>query len=115
MCDRLAARHLALGALDIDVDPLMVAGRVGEFVDLLLGDRVPIADPDLLAFIRLQIGGAFDFQHRGLPRYTSLCGWRLLRFARNDTKKEAVLARAMCPYLTMAVDHSTDGADRPAF
>ena len=36
MSDRLAARHLALGALDIDVDPLMVAGRVGEFVDVRL-------------------------------------------------------------------------------
>src|SRR5712671_266710 len=94
MRDRLAARRLALGALDIDMNPLMVAGRVGEFVDLLLGDREPIADPDLLAFIGFQIGGAFDFQHRGLPRYTSLCGWRLLRFARNDTKKEAVIARA---------------------
>src|ERR1700730_5437969 len=67
MRDRLAARHFALGALEIDVDPLMVAGRVGEFVDLFLGDRVPVADPDLLAFIGLQIGGAFDFQHRLLP------------------------------------------------
>src|SRR3981189_1699881 len=94
MRDCLAARHLALGALDIGVDPLMVAGRVGEFVDLLLGDRVPIADPDLLAFIGFQIGGAFDFQHRVLPRYTSLCGWRLLRFARNDTKKDGIIARS---------------------
>src|ERR1700730_10534367 len=67
MRDRLAARHFALGALDIDMDPLMVAGRVGEFVDLLLGDRVPVADPDLLAFVGLQIGGAFQFQHRVLP------------------------------------------------
>src|SRR5438067_7616319 len=63
MRDRLAARHLALGALDIDMDPLMIAGRVGEFVDLLLGHREPVADPDLLAFIGLQIGGAFHFQH----------------------------------------------------
>ena len=63
MRDRLAARHLALGALDIDMDPLMVAGGVGEFVDLLLGHCEPVADPDLLAFIGLQIGRAFDFQH----------------------------------------------------
>ena len=63
MRDRLAARHLALGALDIDMDPLIVAGRVGEFVDLLLRHRVPVADPDLLALIGLQIGRAFDFQH----------------------------------------------------
>src|SRR5437762_12819473 len=67
MRDRLAARHLALGALDIDMNPLMIAGSVGEFVDLLLGHRVPVADPDLLALIGLQIGGAFNFQHRRLP------------------------------------------------
>src|SRR5207253_9367582 len=89
MRDRLAARHLALGALDIDMDPLMVAGRVGEFVDLLLGDRVPVADPDLLALIGLQIGGAFDFQHRLSPLVLSLCCGRLLRFARNDIKKRS--------------------------
>src|SRR5258708_30898285 len=94
MRDRLAARHLALGALDIDMNPLMVAGRVGEFVDLFLGDRKPVADPDLLAFKGLQIGGAFDFQHRGLPRYTSLCEWSLLPFPRNDTKKEPAIARS---------------------
>src|SRR6267142_916955 len=66
MRDCLAARHLALGALDIDMDPLMVAGRIGEFVDLLLGHRIPVADPDLLALIGLQIGGALQFQHRVL-------------------------------------------------
>src|SRR5713101_3908836 len=75
MRDRLAARHLAPGALDIDMDPLMVAGRIGEFVDLLLGHRIPVADPDLLALIGFQIGRAFDFQHQVLliPRliYTS--------------------------------------------
>src|SRR5439155_26777063 len=63
MRDRLAARHLALGTLDIDMDPLMVAGRVGEFVDLLLAYRIPVADPDLLALVGDQIGRAFDFQH----------------------------------------------------
>src|SRR5437879_3077571 len=31
--DRLAPWHVALGALDIHMDPLVVAGRVGEFVD----------------------------------------------------------------------------------
>src|ERR1700692_650878 len=67
MGDRLAARHLALGALDIDMDPLVVAGGVGEFVDLLLGDRVPVADPDLLALIGLQIGGALQLQYPLLP------------------------------------------------
>src|SRR4051794_37969025 len=70
MRDRLAARHLALAALDIDMDPLMVAGRVGEFVDLLLRHNVPVADPDLLALVGFQIGCAFDFQHfLLLPHY----------------------------------------------
>ena len=72
MRDRLAARHLALAALDIDMDPLMVAGRVGEFVDLLLGHRVPVADPDLLALIGFHVGGAFDFQHLRTPRLSFL-------------------------------------------
>src|SRR5439155_10080155 len=92
MRDRLAARHLTLGTLDIDMDPLMVAGRIGEFVDLLLGNRVPVADPDLLALIGLQIGGAFQFQHRLL--LLTLSWSRLLRFARNDTKKELPLRGA---------------------
>src|ERR1700693_91749 len=68
MGDRLAARHLLPGALDIDMDPLVIAGRVGEFVDLLLGHRVPVADPDLLADIGGEIGSAFDFQHLPLPQ-----------------------------------------------
>jgi len=69
MRDCLAARHLALGTLDIDMDPLVIARRVGEFVDLLLRHPEPVADPDLLTLIGLQIGGAFDFQHRLSPRF----------------------------------------------
>ena len=37
MGDRTAERA-ALGPLDVDVDPLVVAGRVGERVHLFLGD-----------------------------------------------------------------------------
>mgnify|MGYP003694646303 CR=1 FL=1 len=40
--DRLAPGHLALGPLDVDVDPLMVAGGVGELVDHRLVDRDPL-------------------------------------------------------------------------
>src|SRR5262249_42510998 len=43
MRDGLAAGHLALCPLDIDMDPLVVAGGVGEFVYLVLADRVPVA------------------------------------------------------------------------
>src|SRR5438270_13977289 len=94
MRDRLAARHLALGALDIDMDPLMVARRVGEFVDLLLGDRIPVADPDLLAFIGLQIRGAFDFQHRLLLLSCLFAAEDCFASLAMTSKKEAVIARS---------------------
>jgi hypothetical protein len=61
--DGLAARHLALGALDIDMDPLMVAGRLGEFVDDRLVDGEPVADPDLLADILGEIRRPLDLYH----------------------------------------------------
>ena len=41
MGDRAAERRL-LRALGVDVDPLVVAGDVGERVDVLLGDLVPV-------------------------------------------------------------------------
>jgi hypothetical protein len=41
--DRAAEGALGRGALDVDVDPLVVTGRVGEQVDVLLGDLVPVA------------------------------------------------------------------------
>ena len=47
--DRLAARQLAARALDVDVDPLVIAGRVGELPDAVLGHREPVADGDFLA------------------------------------------------------------------
>jgi hypothetical protein len=39
-----AAERPAGGALGVDVDPLTVAGVLGEGVDVLLGDEVPAAD-----------------------------------------------------------------------
>ena len=38
-----------LGALGIDVDPLVVAGRLGEGVDLLLRDLDPARRPEHIA------------------------------------------------------------------
>ena len=49
MRDGGAVGQLAPGPLDVDMDPLVVAGRLGETVDALLRDQYPIADPDLLA------------------------------------------------------------------
>jgi hypothetical protein len=36
MGDGLAARHVLLGALDVDVDPLVITRRLGELVDPVL-------------------------------------------------------------------------------
>src|SRR6201999_3506639 len=41
--DRRPERALLLGPLDVDVDPLIVAGELGEGVDIGLGDRAPLA------------------------------------------------------------------------
>ena len=47
MGDRAAERP-RLGLLDVDVDPLVVAGRVGEQVDLLLAQLLPVAVAEVL-------------------------------------------------------------------
>jgi hypothetical protein len=47
--DRAAEGALRLRALDVHVDPLVVAGGVGELVDVLLGDLVPVAAAELAA------------------------------------------------------------------
>ena len=49
MGDRRAEGALALGPLDVDVDPLVIAGDAGEGVDVLLGDGAPIRGTDLPA------------------------------------------------------------------
>ena len=46
MRDRRAVGTLGLGPLDVDVDPLVVAGDVGEVVDALLVDVQPFADAE---------------------------------------------------------------------
>ena len=66
MRDGLAARHLALGTLDIDMDPLTIAGRLGEAVDHRLIDREPFRGAELLARMGGHVGRPFDLQHRGL-------------------------------------------------
>src|SRR5262245_50670792 len=60
--DGAAGRQLALGALDVDMDPLMVAGRVSEFVDAVLVDLDPFADAELFADVLGDVG-VFDRLH----------------------------------------------------
>ena len=66
--DRLAARHLALGALGIDMDPLVVAGGLGELVDPRLRDVDPVADADFLTHHLLHVVRMREFPlcHRPL-------------------------------------------------
>jgi hypothetical protein len=44
-----APERAGCGALEVHVDPLVVAGGVGELVDPLLGDLDPLAGAELLA------------------------------------------------------------------
>ena len=60
-----AAEGPGLGPLDVDVDPLVVAGGVGELVDLLLGDLDLVAVAEVLADLGLQPVDAFDDRRHG--------------------------------------------------
>jgi hypothetical protein len=54
------------GPFRVDVDPLVVAGRVGERIDLLLGHLVPLAVAEVLALGRRELVQAGECPH-GLP------------------------------------------------
>ena len=47
MCDRRAERAPLRGHVRVDVDPLVVTGRLREQVDVALLDRVPLAGAEL--------------------------------------------------------------------
>jgi len=49
------------------VDPLMIMGGVGEDVHLMLGDRVPLARPDLLADHAEQVSRHAQLNSHGAP------------------------------------------------
>src|ERR1700683_2512130 len=71
MGDR-ATEGAVLGALGIDVDPLVVAGDLGEAVDVLLRDQAPLADADLLAHSGLDLLYAGEREHGSLLSLQSL-------------------------------------------
>jgi 3-hydroxyacyl-CoA dehydrogenase len=49
MGDGFAVGHLPARAFGVHVQPLVITGGLGEFVDLVLRDGVPVTDHDLLA------------------------------------------------------------------
>src|SRR5690606_15396950 len=57
------AEGAGLGPLDVDVDPLVVAGGFGKLVHLLLGDGDPVAGGYVLADEAGQFGQGFDGSH----------------------------------------------------
>ena len=63
MRDRGAIGALGLGAFDVDVDPLMVAGDVGEVVDPLLADLQPVTDTEFASDQCLRVVDGGDDLH----------------------------------------------------
>src|SRR5215472_4969074 len=60
---------VTLGALDIDMDPLVIRGAFGELVDALLVYRDPAGYPELLSDERLTVGETeFLGSHDNSPR-----------------------------------------------
>src|SRR2546429_3977156 len=62
-----AAERTFLGPLDVDVDPLVVAGGLGERVDPLLGDLQPVAVAEVLALGPLHALDAVEHPHVSHP------------------------------------------------
>jgi hypothetical protein len=58
--DRGPEGALLLGALDVDVDPLVVAGEIRVGVDVLLRDLLPVGRADGLALQGLEPLDALD-------------------------------------------------------
>ena len=62
MHDRSAERSCH-GALRVNVNPLIVAGYFGKFVDVLLGDLHPVAYAELLANAAANVVESVDDKH----------------------------------------------------
>src|SRR5215211_286384 len=97
--DRAAEGALGFRALDVDVDPLVVTGRLGELVHVLLGDLVPVAGAELAADQSGQLGhrrrGGHVVRSSGMDgrgvRADPACQW-----ARTSSAKP-ISFFAMCP------------------
>src|SRR5262249_50069395 len=90
--DCLAARHLASGALRVDVNPLVVAGGVGELVDHRLVDGHPLRWAQLLADVGQQIVRRRDGQRSGhvggAPLWRHMINSFLLNLPREETSMQ---------------------------
>src|SRR5690606_41901484 len=73
------AERSLLGPLDVDVDPLVVVGRVGELADLLLRDGQPVTGAELLPLGRQHIFLAAENAHWSSSHFRELAGSRALR------------------------------------
>lgn len=76
MRDRAAERRLAPRTLRIDVNPLVIAGRVGETVDATLIDLDPAARERLGADERTQRLRRRDQRQRDVAHALAPCGSR---------------------------------------
>ena len=63
MSDGLAAGQLLLCPVLVDMDPLLVAGRLRKTVDAILGDLNPFADADLGANRSLEFAEVAEDAH----------------------------------------------------
>jgi len=73
----------SLRPLDVDVDPLVVIGCIGEAVDLLLGNLAPLAVAEVRACPRLQLVDALQQCHgHGFPISVSI---RRFEFRRSSS------------------------------
>src|SRR5262249_24705887 len=87
-----AAEGTGLGPLDVDVDPLVVAGGVGELVHLVLGDLDPVAVAEVLADAGLEPVDAVDDGRHGrlFKPETRLCGMHCSAGAGQGAAKASV-------------------------
>jgi hypothetical protein len=106
--DRRAIRTFSAGSLNVDVDPLVVTGGVGEGVDAFLIDGNPLGDTEFLANgLNSLIDGRND-SHESSFRLRSDPGMRISTAADTTSIK---------PTTTRAVVSSTKPAtakDNPA-
>ena len=64
-----AAERPRLRALDIDVDPLMVAGDLGKAIDARLVDRQPVGRAERAALGADKVGGRGEDRRRAHARW----------------------------------------------